>query len=89
MRAKRINMNMVKHPTWPRFVVTLMYMTSVSLIFAAHIIRTGLGMTTPVLCRAGGYTCLVFYMGSKMVSCITFSNQSYLFIRVDGVLFSH
>ncbi|KAF2434903.1 hypothetical protein EJ08DRAFT_569705, partial [Tothia fuscella] len=66
-RAKHLSIGIIRGMSFMRCLVIAMYITGLNFVAAGAIIETGMGMNSPILCRAGTYICLSFYLISKVL----------------------
>ncbi|KAF2755842.1 hypothetical protein EJ05DRAFT_79515 [Pseudovirgaria hyperparasitica] len=65
-RARQLKLNNILMINVVRASVVLMYVMGIFFVFAAAVVEIGLGLSTPAVCQAAIFVCLVFYMASKL-----------------------
>lgn len=53
------------HLTLTHALILLLYFLSISFVFSAAVIQSGLGLATRATCHSAVLICLAFYIGSK------------------------
>jgi len=66
-RVRQIDRKRAKDLCFAHVLIFLLYVFSMCFVLSAAVVKTGLGLATLGICRGAVFTCLSFYIFSKVI----------------------